>query len=132
MTNISQRKTGGKDYDVAYEQLAKLISGLHGKSAHYLLDELLTETERVMLVKRFAAIFMFQQEYSPYRVSQVIALSESTAQRLFSQYQIGTYDNLLLCLKKAEKSDFRALIEDLIMAQVNMKTRRRLVNRNKV
>jgi Trp operon repressor len=129
MTNISSKKISDDDYVIAYKQLVKLLSGLHGKNAHFLIEELLTESERVMLVKRFAAIFMFQQNYTSYRVSVTIGISESTAQRLYSEFKTGTYNNLLNCIKKSEKSEFMELLKDLMMSGANTKARARLIKR---
>jgi hypothetical protein len=129
MTNISKKETTSDDYVFAYKQLTKFLSGLHENNAHFLIEELLTETERIMLVKRFAAIFMFQQDYTPYRVSLTIDISESTAQRLYHGFQIGDYDNLLKCTKKSEKSEFIAILQDLVMSKASFKARSRLLKR---
>jgi len=129
MTNISSKAINDADYMMAYKQLTKLLSGLHDKNAHFLIEELLTETERIMLVKRFAAIFMFQQNYTPYRVSRTIDISESTAQRLHQGFLLGVYDNLLRCIKKNEKSEFVALLEDFMLSRASITARSRLVKR---
>jgi Trp operon repressor len=129
MTRISRRKINGDNYEIAYKQLIKLLSGLQNKNAHFLIDELLTETERVMLVKRFAAIFMFQQEYTPYRVSVTVDISESTSQRLYQGFLNGSYDNLLACIQKNEKSEFLDLLKDLMLSRASYKARTRLINR---
>ena len=129
MTRISKKNIDDEDYTVAYKQLAKLLAGLQDKNAHFLIEELLTESERIMLVKRFAAIFMFQQDYSSYRVSQSLAVSESTAQRLHQQFLQGSYNNLLNCIKKSEKSAFLSLLEDFMMSKASSKARMRLLKR---
>ena len=129
MTNISKDKVKTEDYKVLQQQLHILISKLNTDTAKYLFDDLLTETEQIMLTKRFAAIFMFNNYYSPYRVSQTLAISTSTANRLFEQFESGKFNNLLNCLKKKEFNQFLSLIEDLIMAQVSPRARARLMNR---
>lgn len=129
MTNISRRKIDSEDYRAGYTQLITTIAKLNKTNAHSLLDDLLTETERIMLVKRFTALFMFQQQYSSYRVSETLNISISTAQRLYAQYVEGHYSNLLNCLGKKEKHKFLALVEDIILAQVDMRARARLAKR---
>lgn len=126
MTNISKDKLTSADYKLAEKELNHLISKLNHSSAKHLTEELLTPAERVMLVKRFAAVFMFSQKYSPYRVSHTISISISTAQRLFQQYQDGSFDKLLGCIQKKEAHKFLRILDDIIAAQVDPKARARL------
>ena len=129
MTNISKQQTKSNDYKLAYSELNKLIAKLGKNNANYLINELLTEAEQIMIVKRFAAIFMFQQNYSPYRVSSTLSISVSTAQRLQEQFNNNSFVNLLGCIKKPERNKFISLLEDLILAQASPRARARLMNR---
>ena len=129
MTNISKHIKDQKDYELAYSELIKFIGKLSNKSATFFVDELLTESERIMLVKRFAAIMMFHKNFSPYRVTHTLSLSISTGQRLYKNYSQGKYDNLIGKLQRKDANRFIALLEDLIMAQVSLRARARLYNR---
>jgi hypothetical protein len=129
MTNISTLKINTKDYSIAYSELARFIGDLKSTNASYFIDELLTETETIMIVKRFAAILMFHNSFSPYRVSAVLSLSVSTAQRLQENYKLGHYRGLVSCIKKSDTDRFMSLIQDLILAQVSGKARARLLKR---
>jgi hypothetical protein len=73
---------------------------------------------------------MFEANYTPYRVSETLGLSTSTARNLYTHYEEGKYNNLLSCMKKKETSIFLQVISDIIMSQVDMKARARLTNRN--
>lgn len=129
MTNVTRKEVGGKKYKTAHHQFVKLISMLNNSGAKHLIDELLTESEQIMLIKRFAVIFMFTQGYSYYKASQAIGVSKSTAQRLYSQYSLGEFENLFKGLSKTQKSELVSVIEDIIMSSVNMKARARLMKR---
>ncbi len=129
MTNISHKNTEGKDYKNAYKELENLIAKLDQKKASYFINGLLTEAEQIMLVKRFAAFLMFSQNYSPYRVSQTISISISTAQRLVDQYQNNDFSILINRVTPKQKNKFILLVQDLIMAKVNTKARSRLLKR---
>lgn len=129
MTNISKQKIDSEDYTIAYNALVQLISKLKGSSALCLIDELLTESEKIMIVKRFAAIYLFENQYSPYRVCRVLSVSLSTAQRIQEQYDQGQFDSIVKKIGKKEQSTFFALINDLIVAQASPKARARLLNR---
>ena len=130
MTNVTKRKIYSEDYKIAYKEMLSLITKLTSKTAPFLIEDLLTDSERVMLVKRFAAAFMCKHGHSPYRISQTTGLSVSTAQRIYNQYENGDYDRLLGCLKKREQNRFLSLLEDIIMAQVSPRARARLLNRS--
>ena len=129
MTNISNKKTSGADYELALSEISKFIGKLKADNASYFVTELLSDAESIMIVKRFAAILMFNNKLSSYRASTVLGMSLSTAQRLYTQYEEGRYNKMLECLKPKEKSRFMSLIEDLIMAQVSPRARARLYNR---
>jgi uncharacterized protein YerC len=129
MTNVSHNKTKGEDYLVAYRQLVKVISLLNKQNAEYLIEDLFTESERVMLVKRFAAVFMFERGHSPYRVSRTISLSDSTTQRLFKQYRGSKFDRLLSCMTKKQQSEFLSLLTDLMLSKASLRARKNLIRR---
>ena len=130
MTNINREATTSKDYRLAEEHLINLIATLNKKTSQYLISELLSEAEQIMIIKRFAAVFMFNKRYSTYRVCKTLSISPSSSHRLYLQYEEGRYDNLLACMKKKEASVFLQVISDMIMAQVDMKARARLANRS--
>ena len=129
MTNISKRNLKTADYRHAYRELTKFIASLNKKNSHFFITELLTESEQIMLVKRFAAIFMFSEGYSAYRVSQALGVSESTAQRLHHQFENDHFIHLLNALPQTSRSSFLALLEDLILAQASPRARARIMNR---
>lgn len=129
MTNISPVKIDSKEYKLYYDELTRFIGQLKNKNAQYFINELLTEAETIMIVKRFAAIIMLHRNYSPYRVSHTLSISLSTAQRIMENYEVGNYKKLLSCLKDKEVNGFISLIEDLILFQVSSRARARLLNR---
>ncbi len=130
MTRISKNAVeDSEDYKFAYKQLSRFLAGLQDKNAHFFIDELLSESEQVMLVKRFTAIYLFQEGHNPYRVSQMIGVSESTAQRLHHGYREGIYNNLLKCIKKSEKAEFLTVLQDFLLSKADAKARTRLLKK---
>ena len=127
MTNVNY--TEDKDYLLAFEKLSDFIARLNKVGSKDLLNELLTDAERIMLVKRFAAIVMLHNDYSSYRVSTILSISISTAQRIHKNYDDQAYHELLKHIRPKENKVFCSLIEDLIMAQVSPRARARLMNR---
>ena len=129
MTNVSRHKINEPDYVLAHRELVVLISSLNKQNASVLIEELCTEAEKIMLVKRFAAILLFSHKYSAYRVATVVGISVSTAQRLYRQYEQAEFEGLLRCVTKKQQREFVSLIEDFLLSRVSHKARTRLARR---
>jgi uncharacterized protein YerC len=129
MTNISKNNTSTTDYKLAYQQLVIVISKLEKNNASFFIDELFTDSEKIMIVKRFAAIFMFQQNYTAYRVSHLLAMSLSTTHRLYKLFESGHFDKVLSCISKKQESEFFSLLEDFIFSKASGRARSRLLKR---
>lgn len=128
MVNVSRKKLSTKDYTRAQEQLVQLLDSLTKTSARYFISELLSETEQIMLTKRFAAILLRSDGHSPYRISKVVGISVSTAQRITQHHDDGQYNHFLSSFSKKQKNQFLTLIEDLIVAQASPKARARIID----
>lgn len=131
MTNICKLNIHSQDFVAIQKQLTAHVAKLTKENPSFLMSELLTDTERIMIMKRYGAIFMYTQNHTPYRVSKTLGLSQPTTCRLFAQYQAGAFDNLMQTLRKKEQHFFLALINDLIAAQASPRARARLMNRTR-
>ncbi len=129
MTNVSKANIDTSDYKLAYQQLVLLISKLKRNNASSFLDELLTDSEKIMIVKRFAAIFMFQQNYTSYRISHVLAMSLSTTHRIYKLFENGHFNKLLSCIPKKQQSEFLEILKDFMMSKGSSRARSRLLKR---
>ena len=58
------------------------------------LHALLTKTEKVMLAKRLAIIYMLENGESWYRIQHTLKVSPSTVERLSHACDLGIYDAL--------------------------------------
>ncbi len=129
MTNVSKLQIDSADYKHAHQKLVQLISKLNNQTASVFINDLFTEAEKIMIIKRFAAALLFNDDFSTYRTALALGVSISTAQRIYKQYEDGQFDNLLNCLSKKEKNEFVELIQDLILAKVSSRARSRIYNR---
>ncbi len=129
MTNVSTNNINTKDYEIAFTELTTYLVKLKNSNAAFFVNELLTPTECIMIVKRFATILMFKNNFSAYRASEVLGLSLSTTHGLYQKYKRGQYNGLLGNVQKKDQNRFLSLIEDLIMAQVSPRARARIYNR---
>src|SRR3989338_5135411 len=64
-------------------------------AAHNFLHDLFTETEQIMLAKRFAPIVMLEQGSSYQHIQKTLGVSSSTVARVWKAKQNGDFDKLL-------------------------------------
>jgi len=129
MTNISKHKTKTPLYEETYGRLLTLIATLDKKKADSFVRSLLTESEQIMITKRFAAYLLFTQNYTSYDVAHNIGISISTAQRLHCEYDKGDFGVFFGKLPKKQQNGLLDLLSDIIMAQVSSKARARIYKR---
>jgi uncharacterized protein YerC len=129
MTNVSKRKTESEEYREAETQFYSLLGSVNKQKAESFFTGLFTETEQVMFIKRFGAIFMFNQGFAPYTVSTRIAISLSTAQRIYTHYLEGRYNALLKQIPKKQQSAFLDLLIDFSLSKGSITARKNLMKR---
>jgi hypothetical protein len=89
MPHISKKKLPRALEKAVLSQLFSFSSD--GRLKRNALSDLLTETERLMLAKRLAAVVLFLEDASIYRVRRVLSISPSTAVRLRQYLDGGEY-----------------------------------------
>lgn len=82
-----------------------------GKKAKRVFEEILSDTERLMLAKRIATIFMLIDEQSYYRIEQALGVSSSTSKRLHRMLLGGAFSSLEKMV--ADKRQREQVIEDI-------------------
>jgi len=100
MTHVSRNKLRAEQFDELYDKLNILIGALDAKKSQFFFNELLGKEEKIMLVKRLGAVAMFQEEHTPYRVSQALLISPSTAARIKLNFENGAYEQIVTILTK--------------------------------
>lgn len=117
MTNISKKALKKKDADALFVQFASIISKLNTDSSQTFLQNVLTKSERIMLMKRIAAILMLSKGYSTYKVWTLLNISSSTAKHYAAQYEQGAYSAFLTSLNKPRSSllkEVEQLLDNII------------------
>lgn len=94
MTNISKQKMPKEDLDKIYIQLHNITGKLNKNSSPLFFNDLLGPEEQIMLTKRLAAVVMYIEGNSSYRVWQLLKMSPSTAEHIRFDYQNGRYNNI--------------------------------------
>ncbi len=106
MTNISRHKLSQEHEQMLFNQMNNLVAKLNKSSARLFFDDLLGPEEKIMLIKRLAAVFMYIEQNSSYRVWKELKLSPSTAEKIKSDFDNGRYDNII-CFASKNKSDYQ-------------------------
>lgn len=120
MTHISSKPLSPKTRGEINVQLTRIVK----KYTTAMLGELLTSTERIMLAKRLAIIFMLEQKQSYYRIHKTLAVSVSTIKRLHDRYMLGHFDLLRDAFQaKRQRDEFLTFLEKVL--QMGMSPRGR-------
>lgn len=99
MAHISSKKLNSAVEKELHAQLLRVTTVYRGRQ---ILNELLTDTERVMLA----------EEIPYYRIRQILGVSISTTQRLHAAYEKGVYREIeTLVARKKERENFWSAME---------------------
>ncbi len=110
MPHISKRKLDKKTLGKIFSKLITLLG--HAKNHRelaYMLDELLTETEKIMLAKRLAIILMLEGDIPQNRIIEALSISPSTVTRFSLGVEAGKY-NFIRNVSKKDKVDIEKII----------------------
>jgi Trp operon repressor len=115
MPHVSKRKLKEDQFKKIYEKLGTVFdsAGKNNKSK-LILQEFLTPTEKIMLAKRLAIIFMLNEKVSIYHIAETLFVSPSTVERMSLKYQCGEYVNLADITKK-NRADIWDILKTLIL-----------------
>ena len=125
MPHISDKKLDEKYFQQLYSQLVKVFdtTGTARKS-EILLNEFLTDTEKIMFAKRLAIICLLCEGVSKPFISDILLISPSTVDRISLQYEIGYYAYLENLIKKNSKPMWEVL-ENMIHSSVSKRLGKR-------
>src|SRR3989338_395322 len=95
MPHLSKKSLRRKTFHRVSRDLIAMISGLESqREIKTFLTELLTPTERVMLAKRLAIIFMLKKNYSFETVWRTLKVSPSTVARFWKQTKTHSFHTI--------------------------------------
>lgn len=118
MTHISKQKIDAKQLSQLFNQMNTLIAVLDTHTSQNFFEELLGPEEQIMIAKRLAAITMYIEGNSSYRVWQLLKISPSTAERIRRNYELGKYKHIETVLKthKTDYEKFWRVLETILSA----------------
>jgi uncharacterized protein YerC len=105
MPHISSKKLETKDLQKLYSQLILAFETSQNRSSLALfLKEFLTHTEKIMLAKRFAVIYLLSREVPHSYIVDSLHMSPATVARMSLKLEIGKYTFLKKVIKELDES----------------------------
>jgi len=99
MPHISKKKLGREVFLRIHKQFVAVVAELRTPvSVESFLGELLTTTEKIMLAKRLAIIFMLNEGVSEYYIYRTLKVSPSTVARMHVAFDGGKYKKIVRVL----------------------------------
>ena len=116
MPHISSKKLKKETLNKLYNQFGKAFEKSARKSeAKFFLGDLLTKTEKIMLAKRFAVIYLLSQGVPATYIAESLGMGYSTIFRMSLKYDIGKYSSLLRSITK-EQAEIWEILEKILRA----------------
>ncbi|MFA6520626.1 MAG: Trp family transcriptional regulator [Candidatus Paceibacterota bacterium] len=116
MPHVSSKKLKQEILNKLYKEFGQAFEKSARRSkAGLFLGDILTKTEKVMLAKRFAVIYLLSQEVPVSYIAESLGMSYSTIFRMSLKYDIGKYSAILRAIRQ-EKSDLWGILEKILRA----------------
>ena len=117
MPHISSKKLK-KDYlQKLYNEFSEALEKSAQKSwIKFFLKDFLTRTEKIMLAKRFAVIYLLSKNVPVTYIAESLCMSPATIFRMSLKYDIGKYSSILQAVKKENNKDIWEILEKILRA----------------
>ncbi len=114
MPHVSSKKLDNKFSSKLFGKLLGILGrAQNGNVLPFVADELFTDTEKIMLAKRIAAILMLDNDIPQQKITEMLLMSPSTISKISLKIELGKYDSILK-ISKQEKTDMKKLVCDLL------------------
>lgn len=105
---------------------AMIVAQQRPKDSDAFLYELLTRSERTVLVKRVGIIALLQRGYNAHTVSTALNVSPTTVGKIEEGIERGEYKNIAATLKRKEhRESILGILESLVSSGYNPQHRAR-------
>ena len=116
MPHISSKKLKKEHLQKLYNEFSSALEKSAKKSwIKFFLGDFLTHTEKIMLAKRFAVIYLLSKEIPISYIAESLGMSYATIFRMSLKYDTGKYSSLLLAIEQ-EKTDIWKIMEKIMRA----------------
>ncbi|MCX6752243.1 MAG: Trp family transcriptional regulator [Candidatus Nomurabacteria bacterium] len=116
MPHVSSKKLKKEHLQKLYNELGTALEKSARKSwTKLFLNDFLTYTEKIMLAKRFAVIYLLSKDVPTSYISESLCMSPTTIFRMSAKYDIGRYSSLLKAIKK-DDTEIWKILEKILRA----------------
>ncbi len=116
MPHISSKKLKKKYLQKLYNEFNLALEKSAKKSwVKIFLNDFLTHTEKIMLAKRFAVIYLLSKDIPASYIAEALCMSPATIFRMLLKYDIGKYSSLLKAIRN-ENKDIWMILEKILKA----------------
>ena len=116
MPHISSKKLDQNLSEKLFKELLIIIGKAQDKNFLFLvMNELFTETEKIMLAKRLAIVLMLSSKTPQHRVVEILKVSPTTVAKTSLGIEIGKYQAILKISIK-EKVDLEKVVWGILTA----------------
>ena len=114
MPHVSSRKLNKEHLQKLYNEFNIALEKSAKKSwIKFFLNDFLTRTEKIMLAKRFAVIYLLSKDVPASYISEALCMSPATISRMSIKYDSGRYSSLLKTIKN---DDIWDILEKILKA----------------
>ena len=116
MPHISSKKLKKENLQKLYDEFGRALEKSAQRSwIKLFLNDFLTRTEKIMLAKRFAVIYLLSKDVPDSYISEALCMSPATIHRMSLKYEIGKYSSLLKTIQR-ENKDIWKILEKILRA----------------
>ncbi len=116
MPHVSSKKLKKEHLQKLYNEFSTALEKSAKKSwVKFFLNDFLTRTEKIMLAKRFAVIYLLSQNVPATYIAEALGMSPATIFRMSLKYDIGKYSSLLKATRSENKDVWR-IFEKILRA----------------
>ena len=116
MPHISSKKLKKEHLQKLYNEFGTALEKSARKSwIKIFLNDFLTRTEKIMLAKRFAVIYLLSKDVPASYIAETLCMSPATIFRMSIKYDIGKYSYMLKATKNENKNIWK-IFEKILRA----------------
>ena len=116
MPHVSSKKLDSGLSEKLFKELIVIFGKAQDKKfLSLVMNELFTETEKIMLAKRLAIVLMLSSKTPQHRVVEILKVSPTTVAKTSLGIEIGRYKSILKISSK-EKTDIEKIVWNILTA----------------
>jgi len=116
---VSDKKLNKKIAKQIDNQLFSILSSKKSGDLKFIMDQLLTKTERLILAKRLAIFILLKQGLSGYKISRLIKVSQTTVSKFARKFNTDTRKTRTFSKFKNFNDDLLDYVFDILAIPFN-------------